>query len=207
VVWLVLAMARAMFPSRPIIRRAAAFTLLEMMVASAILAVAIAGIYAAFLRANSLAASSRCITAARYILQRAADQALNLDWSPSQEPKDIPAVLRITTEPNPDDEDGWVPFNFDQKMDYDPDLVRKGDYDWGEVDLLADPRVNQPAIDGFTGETPRLVTGILLRRCCYIEGATTNAKTLVRVTFRLKYSVNGIEQPDQYIAIIRAQNS
>lgn len=64
-------------PSR---RQTSAFTLIESLIATAIIAVTATSVYYAFLRMNDFAASSRCDTAAKVVLERAVNLAMTTDW-------------------------------------------------------------------------------------------------------------------------------
>jgi prepilin-type N-terminal cleavage/methylation domain-containing protein len=175
-------------------RSSAAFSLVEMMIAAAVLALATGGIYAAFLQANKVAANARSLTAARFILQRAADQALTATWDlNAQAPEpgggggnlpeffnpDYPAGGDVQNQPEPCS----VTNNYDPGVEYPPN---------NEVVLLADPH----------GDT--IITGHLKRQISFSD-STTNPSTLIRITFTLEYEVNGIPKTPQQLTVIRAQ--
>lgn len=57
-----------------------AFTFIESLIATAILAVTSTSVFYAFLRMNDFASTSRCDTAAKVVLERAVNLAMTSDW-------------------------------------------------------------------------------------------------------------------------------
>ena len=74
----------------------AAFTLLEMAVAAAILAVAVGGFYATFGGANKFAVNSRLQNSAKVVLGAAINETLGSVWYKGMNTVDLPAVLQPT---------------------------------------------------------------------------------------------------------------
>lgn len=96
-----------------------AFTLMESLIASAIIAITATGAYYAFLKMNDFAVASRCDTAAKVVLERAVNLAMTSDWRAFP-----PAVLNPCTD--------FKPFNIDNGAD-------SAD---GSVSLFTDPNSN-----------------------------------------------------------------
>lgn len=122
------------------------FSLLELLVATGVLSMVVVGLYAAFLKANEYAVTSRVNTTAKVILERAVNFAATVDWDASMDVRDgsgnyrRPEVLRPTA-----------------KTLYDLDDASQGGTLpalKGQVSLFRDPQQN----DVIVGYLSRTVT-------------------------------------------------
>lgn len=105
--------------------RRSAFTLVESLIASAIVALTATSVYYAFLRMNDFAVASRCDTAAKVVLERAVNLAMTSEWRTSP-----PPILTTT----------------DDFKAFDPDTGV--DSPTARVSLFTDP-TNQEVITGI----------------------------------------------------------
>ena len=100
--------------------QASAFTLVETLIATAIIAISATSIYYAFLRMNDNAVAARCDTTAKLILERAVNLAVTSEWGEAG----APPILALTG-------NDFVTF----------DLTTGADSD-GSVSLFDDPNNN-----------------------------------------------------------------
>lgn len=77
-------------------RKAAGFTMVEMAVAAAILAVTVGGFYATFGGANQYAVNSRLQNSAKVILGAALNETLGTNWIKAMNIVDLPEALKPT---------------------------------------------------------------------------------------------------------------
>ena len=78
------------------VRKSAGFTLLEMAVATAILALCVGGFYATFGGANRYAVNSRLQNSAKVVLGAAINETLGSTWYKGMNVVDLPEVLKPT---------------------------------------------------------------------------------------------------------------
>src|SRR5476651_2640319 len=77
-------------------RKSAGFTLIEMAMATAILALTVGGFYATFGAANQYAINSRLQNSAKVILGAALNETLGTSWIKAMNAVDMPEVLKPT---------------------------------------------------------------------------------------------------------------
>lgn len=143
-------------------RNRSGFTLIETLIASAIIAITATSVYYAFLRMNNFAVASRCDTAAKIVLERAVNLAMTSDWRAT-----TPPILTLT---NPTTSKPFQPFNVDTGVDDDN----------ATVSLFTDPNSNS------------VITGVLSRQVVAypVPAGKPPLGDLYRVTFRLDFKVH-----------------
>ncbi len=143
------------------LRQAHGFTLVEVMVAAAVLVIAVVGFYAVFGAANQLAYAARVNTSARIQLESALSQVLTEPWR-SEQDTNIPIVLQDTN-------DQWVRFNLpgEQNIGTPPTNVSL-QIDPRRTDLISSP----------------VIRGVLERKVKVDDPYSITAR---RVSFRLSY--------------------
>lgn len=138
-----------------------AFTLIETLIASAIIALTATGIYYAFLRMNDFAVASRADTSAKIILERAVNLATTSEWRSS-----VPPILSLTQ----------VPPATPVFKTFNPDTGADSD---GSVSLFTDPQNNT------------VVTGTIYRQVVpYTDPNAKDLGDVYQLTFKLEYKLH-----------------
>lgn len=196
-----------------------------MLVAGAILCAVVSGFYAAFLRVNDYAASSRCNSAAKVLLEQAANIAQTADWdSIIEKTNSRPTILTPTVTSLAAANDltqGWQVYDLNPQYangvasladvliqdgrSKDSTGATRAYTPTGMVLLFTDP--NQPLYVTNSGtrtlnESAVNIYGTLSRKVFEID----SSKTLLRVCFRIDYVFHGRTMPPVYLYTMRARN-
>lgn len=143
------------------------FSLVELLVSAAILAVTVSGFYLTFGGANELATRARLNTSAKILLGAAVNEAISSRWSSTF----VPEVAQ------PADD---VPYDTKNEGQNATPTARGP----GVVSLFSSP----------TDET--VVTGIMRRTTTsYTEASGTARLDMRKVTFRVQYTYRGVTSP------------
>lgn len=152
-------------------RAQAGFSLVELLIAAAILAVTVSGFYLTFGGANELATKSRLNTSAKILLGAAVNEALSSRWSSNYNPE----ISQITSV--------WAKY----------DTKNEG------LNARPVPRAAQGDVSFFTSPSEEsVVTGKMERfTTAYTEPGTGGRvrEDMRVVKFRVKYTYKGVDSP------------
>jgi prepilin-type N-terminal cleavage/methylation domain-containing protein len=158
-------------------RKSAGFTMLEMAIAAAILAMCIGGFYATFGGSNDFAVKSRLRNSAKVILGAALNEALGTRWIAAQTP---PTVLQ-TCPP-------LTPYNL---------AALPGTPLINHLNIGVTPALGSGEVSLFTDPSQTTwVTGLLTREVTVHPQFP--AGSVVRVTFRFTYTYKGVASQPMY---------
>jgi prepilin-type N-terminal cleavage/methylation domain-containing protein len=168
-------------------RVTAGFSLVELLIAGAILASAAMGIYTVFLRMNEAAADLRFYTSGKLILERAVAQALTVEWTGELETTGKrPAILANTN-------GNFVVCD----IDYD------GTHPGGVYPIYAGPDTTS---ENMPCTLYRRVTEVPIAPAGAIgDTKIDDGKTLLQIAFRLDYTVHGRTKPSLFFYTARAR--
>lgn len=153
--------------SRRLRRHQGGFSLVELMVAAAIMAIAVSGFYLTFGGANQLASRARLNTSAKIILASAINETLGSRWSSNHAP-----LCSVVTTGTP-----YSPKNEGQNASPVPRAH-------GKVSLFTSPN-EEVVVEG----------DLIMISEVYVEPGGRERSDMRRVTFRLTYSYNGVAAP------------
>lgn len=200
-------------PTRLGALRSAAFSLIEVLISSAIISLAGAGMLLSMTHLQQQAVANRAYTMAHIILRNASDRSMHDGWSdlaprildptipdPSVEPAgnvagDFFDHSTDITDTNADGSPKWeqwdMPNNIDCSDERDPVLARK------EAVALIYDNMENPYLNSDTpGDA---IVGKLYRKVQLVHGSTRMAW----VTFQVRYTIRSKEYA-QFTALIRA---
>ncbi len=179
-------------------RRAVGFSLVEMLIATAVLAGAAMGIYAVFLRMNEAAADLRFYTSAKQLLERATTQALTVAWTTELETTNKrPAILTPTGTLSGQDSEGFVVCDIDNSST-DPA------YNNGIYSLFIDP--NNNAEGNMACTLHRKVKEVRMLPAGSVPPQIDDGKMLLQIAFKVTYTVHGRQKPSMYFYTARARS-
>jgi prepilin-type N-terminal cleavage/methylation domain-containing protein len=159
-------------------RKDAGFTMLEMAMAAAILAVTIGGFYATFGGSNDYAVRARLRNSAKVVLGAALNEALGTRWT---KVPGAPKVLQVTT--------GWE--------DYDIGAL-PGFPTVNNLNIGITPALGSGDMSLFTDPAQNAVVTGHLRRNVQIHPSYTASGSVVTVTFEFTYTYKGVTSQPMY---------
>ncbi len=181
--------ANRMTITRSISRRSSGFSLIELMVSAAILALVVGGFYITFNGANEFAAKSRLNYSAKVILNSAISEALGARWKANSV---VPQVLSTPTNPSGDG------FALYPGLPTDPGNQATDGSPYAQTNGVVSLYTTPPDL-AIATPGDNLVVGTLKRK------ATKVSPDLVLLTFKVEYSYKGvaIEPVIAYTAVSR----